>query len=368
MRVSRRAGVIGAVVGVTAAALATGVAVQRTLVRRGRDNNDIYAHEPFGDLAADEVRIVTSGGVDLYVEIVDPTDGLELEPGFLPGTDEALPTLVFVHGFCLDMGTFHFQRKELTSRGEYRMVFYDQPGHGRSGRRESGEYELHDLGEALYAVIEGVAADGPVILIGHSMGGMTIMALAEQHADFFAEKVKGVILMATSGRLFGQSKLGLPTLAARFAKPLLPLVHSAARITGPVIDQARLASADLAFLLTRRYGFGGPKPSPALVSYVERMNSRTSAETVARYLRTLSAHARHPALAALRDVPTLVIVGDSDVITPPEDSEEIVRHLPDAQLVTIADSGHAVMLEHADEVNAAVATFLDRIGGLEVDQ
>ena len=77
------------------------------------------------------------------------------------------------------------------------------------------------------------------------------------------------------------------------------------------------------------------------------MNSRTSAETVARYLRTLYSHARYPALAALRDTPTLVIVGDKDMITPLTHSEEIVRRLPDAEFVTVPDSGHVVMLEHA---------------------
>ncbi len=89
------------------------------------------------------------------------------------------PTVVFVHGFCLDMGTFHFQREALGARGDYRMVFYDQPGHGRSGKLETGEYELPALGETLRAVLDQTVPDGPVVLVGHSMGGMTIMAFAE---------------------------------------------------------------------------------------------------------------------------------------------------------------------------------------------
>ena len=110
----------------------------------------------------------------------------------------------------------------------------------------------------------------------------------------------------------------------------------------------------MAWLLTRRYGFGTRKPSPALVSYVERMNSRTSADTVTRYLRTLATHSRFPALAALSGTPVLVVVGDKDMITPVAHSEEIVRRLPHAEFVKIHDSGHVVMLEHADEVNAAL--------------
>lgn len=91
------------------------------------------------------------------------------------------------------------------------------------------------------------------------------------------------------------------------------------------------------------------------------MNSRTSADTVTRYLRTIATHSRFPALAALAGTPVLVIVGDKDMITPVTHSEEIVRRLPHAEFVKIDDSGHVVMLEHADEVNAALERFLDSL-------
>ena len=77
------------------------------------------------------------------------------------------------------MGTFHFQRQMLAARGDYRIVAYDQPGHGRSGRLETGEYDLAVLGRTLRQVIDRTAPDGPLVLVGHSMGGMTIMAFAE---------------------------------------------------------------------------------------------------------------------------------------------------------------------------------------------
>jgi pimeloyl-ACP methyl ester carboxylesterase len=98
-----------------------------------------------------------------------------------------------------------------------------------------------------------------------------------------------------------------------------------------------------------------------LVTFVESMNSKTSAETVAKYLRTIAAHNRWPALAALRDTPTLVLVGTKDLLTPVAHSEEIVKYLPDAELVKIDNSGHVVMLENADEVNAALLPFLEKI-------
>ena len=371
--VAQAAGILGAVAGVAAAGLAATIAAERALVRHSKKSvGDPYVDEIFGDQPFDEsYTIETADGTDIHVEVVHPVDDRRDGRVDVRGDDGAgagdyrgqRPTVVFVHGFCLDMGTFHFQRKVLAERGADRLVLYDQPGHGRSGRLETGEYELPALGETLRAVIDRAVPEGPMVLVGHSMGGMTIMAFAERYPEMFTDGVVGTVLMATSGGILGETKFGLPAIIARAGTPLLPVVDSATRLSGGVIDRARRASANLAWLLTRRYGFGESKPSPALVSYVEEMNSHTSTETVARYLRTLYTHARYPALVTLKDTPTLVIVGDKDMITPVTHSEEIVRRLPGAEFVKIHDSGHVVMLEHADEVNDALLDFLDRLAG-----
>jgi pimeloyl-ACP methyl ester carboxylesterase len=187
------------------------------------------------------------------------------------------------------------------------------------------------------------------------------MAFAEQYPEWFGARVTGVVLMSTSARTVDRAKLALPSLAARASAPFFPLWDRAATLGGNVIERARFASSDLAWLLTRRYGFGDAKPSPSLVSFVEGMNSKTSVETLTKYLNTLYNHNRFPALAALRGVPVLVIVGDRDYLTPVKHSEEIVRYLPDAKLVKVENSGHVVMLERADEVNAALLPFVEKI-------
>ncbi|MEU2613620.1 alpha/beta hydrolase [Micromonospora sp. NPDC007271] len=348
----RVAGVVGAAVGVAAAGLAAGVVSERLLIRRLKtDPTDPYAQEVFGEQRYDEaLRLEMPDGTDIHVEVVEPTRPVA-----------GHPTVVLVHGFCLDMGTFHFQRKLLAARGDYRIVAYDQPGHGRSGRLETGEYDLATLGRTLRRVIDEVAPEGPLVLVGHSMGGMTIMALAELYPELFGDRVVGIVLVATSGGLLAETKLVAPALLGRVGGPVLYMMSNAARYGGTMIDKARQSTSNVAWLLTRRYGFGTPKPSPALVSYVETMNSRTSADTVTRYLRTLATHSRFPALAALAGTPVLVIVGDKDMITPVTHSEEIVRRLPHAEYVKIHDSGHVVMLEHADEVNAALEAFLEAL-------
>ncbi|MFC3501329.1 alpha/beta fold hydrolase [Micromonospora krabiensis] len=348
----RVAGVVGAAVGVAAAGLAAGVATERALVRRAKAAPaDPYAHEPFEQLPYDDAfRLELPDGTDIHVEVVEPKRPV-------PGN----PTVVLVHGFCLDMGTFHFQRKMLTERGEHRVVVYDQPGHGRSGRLETGEYDLEVLGRTLRRVIDRTTPEGPLVLVGHSMGGMTIMAFAELFPEMFGDRVVGTVLMATSGGLLAETKLVAPALLGRVGGPVLFMMSNATRYGGTVIDKARKSTSNVAWLLTRKYGFGSRNPSPALVSYVETMNSRTSADTVTRYLRTLATHSRFPALAALARTPVLVVVGDKDMITPVTHSEEIVRRLPHADFIKITDSGHVVMLEHADEVNAALWTFLEEL-------
>jgi pimeloyl-ACP methyl ester carboxylesterase len=348
---ARKAGIVGAVVGVAAAGLATALAVERVLVRRSLNApGDPYRDEEFGSQPFDrELTVTAADGTDLHVEIVEPR---------IPS---GKPTIVFVHGFALDMGTFYFQREALTEQGDYRLVFYDQPGHGRSGRLESGDYDIAALGKSLAAILDEVVPDGHIILVGHSMGGMTIMAFAEQYPEWFGKRVTGVVLISTSAGLIDKTKIGVQTLVARASAPFFGIWGGAARLGGDAIDKARVASSDLAWLLTRRYGFGDAKPSPTLVTFVEQMNQKTSVETLTKYLHTLYTHNRFPALSALRGVPVLVLVGTKDYLTPVTHSEQILRHLPDAQLVKIDNSGHVVMLEKADEVNAALLPFLEKI-------
>ena len=108
-KAAKTAGIFGAAVGVAAAGLATAFAVERVLVRRSVNApGDPHVDEPFGDQPFDsELTVTASDGTDMHVEIVDPA-----EP-----SDK--PTIVFVHGFALDMGTFYFQRKELAAQNEF---------------------------------------------------------------------------------------------------------------------------------------------------------------------------------------------------------------------------------------------------------
>src|SRR3954463_16560296 len=229
---AKQVGIVGAAVGVAAAGLATAFAIERVLVRRSVNApGDPWADEPFGDQPFDsELTVTAADGTELHVEIVEPK------------APTGKPTIVFVHGFALDMGTFYFQRKMFTERGDHRLVFYDQPGHGRSSKLKSGNYDIATLGESLAAVLDATVPDGHIILVGHSMGGMTIMAFAEHYPQWFGQRVTGVVLMSTSAGLIDKTKLGLPNLVARASAPFFPLWGKAALLGGNAIDRARVAS------------------------------------------------------------------------------------------------------------------------------
>lgn len=354
--IARGAGLAGTALG-AAAGVVAGVALERYLMDRTRGIPDPYAHEPFGRLPADRTLTVRVDSdhppehVDLHVEVVDPPGGLPPEL-----------TVVFVHGFCLNLGTFHFQRRALAEQTDpaVRMVFYDQPGHGRSGRLDAGEYTLEALGKALERVIEAVAPEGPLVLVGHSMGGMTIMALAEDRPELFAERVVGVSFISSSAGGLDQVNFGLPEVFARIRRPLMPVLTGVNRLSPTMVERARRISSDLAWLLTRRYGFGTRTPSQALVSYVEQMNSTTTVEVIVGYLRTLFEHLRHEALDTLQGIETLVIGADKDLITPAAHSEEVARLLPGAELVVVRGGGHMVLMEYHEEITEHLVQFLRR--------
>jgi len=345
----RRAGVIGAVMGIAATGVAAGIAAERIAVGRARLAADPEAEEPYGLLVADQEPIVSADdGVDLHVEVV--------------GRGGADLTMIFVHGYCLDMGTWHYQRRGLADLRDPRlkMVFYDQRGHGRSGRGEPPGYTIEQLGRDLESVITAVAPTGPLVLAGHSMGGMSIMALAEQHPELFAERVVGVALVSSSAGDLDTVSFGMPRVVNVIRKPLMPLLASGLRSRAKLLERARRTGSDVVWLATRRWAFGTRQVSSALVGYVERMNSTTPVETIAGFLATLSDHMRYDALPAFDGIETILIGGEKDLMTPIEHTRRLAVAMPAAEFVEIAGGAHLALMDHAEEVNDHLRRFLLR--------
>jgi len=346
---ARRAGIVAGVAGLVAAGAAVGLATERYAIGRIRGGPDPEADEPFGRLPADRTRTVTTDdGLPLAVEEVGPRD--------------APLTVVFVHGYCLAMGSWHYQRLGLAdmTHPRIRMVFYDHRSHGRSGRAPTETATIDQLGEDLHRVLLDLVPTGPMVLVGHSMGGMTIMALADRHPALFGRRVIGVALLSTSTGRLAEVTLGFPALTAKLRAPVLPFALRVMRSRPVLIERSRRIGSDIAWLLTRRYSFGSSDVSPALVEYVGQMIAATPVEVVADFFPALNAHDKLSALNELRDVETFVAVGDKDLLTPSDHSRRMAEALPAAELLVLEGAGHLAMMERPALVTLRLRAFLHR--------
>ncbi len=347
----RVAGLVGALGAAAAVGAAVGVAAERVLVRRAL-RPDPERDEPFGGLRGRVVPVVATDGTALHVEVEDPPPGSAADRA-----GDGL-TIIFSHGYALEEDCWHYQRRDLRALG--RLVFWDQRSHGRSGRGPAENATIDQLGRDLEAVIAATAPTGPIVLVGHSMGGMTVMSYSVHHPEMFGDRVRGVALLATSSGGLADVPLGLPVPIARVFHSAAPQLAGVLARRKDLVEKGRRAGSDIAYLLTKVYSFGSNVP-PSLTGFVHTMLSATPIDVVAEFLPTLESHDKHNALDALGRVDTLVLVGDSDRLTPSAHSDEIVRRVPGAELVVIPDSGHMVMLEKYPEVNQHLRELVGRV-------
>jgi pimeloyl-ACP methyl ester carboxylesterase len=307
---------------------------------------------PLGSLRG-EPRVVLSDEVSLHVEVDEVDPGAR---GSAQGArrDEPRITVVLSHGYALDLDSWHYQR--LALRGRFRLVLWDQRGHGRSGTGPPGSSTIDQVGRDLGAVIDAVAPEGPLVLLGHSMGGMTIMSLAQSRPEIF-ERVVGVALISTSAGGTEGVNLGLSGIG-RLGMKLAPAAARLLARQPKLVARGRRIGSDLESLLVRRYSFASAVPRQ-LIAFAARMIAQTRMEVISEFLPTFSGHDKREALAVLGAHEVLIMVGDSDLLTPPEQSEEIVRLLPAAEHVVVRDAGHLLPLEHPELVDPYLEELLE---------
>ncbi|MFE4333701.1 alpha/beta fold hydrolase [Streptomyces sp. NPDC056831] len=386
----RRAGIAGAAIGVIAAGAAAGVAVERLTVGRGmrrRARLALDASGPYGSLRGLPGRAAADDGTELYYEVdeVEPDGGTGAGGGESGTSDSATATgagtrrrrlfgrkapapvtVVFSHGYCLSQDSWHFQRAAL--RGLVRTVHWDQRSHGRSERgRDQADgvtVGIDQLGRDLKAVIDAAAPEGRLVLVGHSMGGMTMMALAEQYPQLIRDRVAAVAFVGTSSGKLGEVSFGLPIAGVNAVRRVLPGVLRALGSQAELVERGRRATADLFAGLIKRYSFGSRDVDPAVERFAERLIESTPIDVVAEFYPAFTEHDKSHVLPAFRDLPVLILAGDKDLVTPSSHSEAIADHLPDAELVIVPDAGHLVMLEHPETVTDRLADLLVRVGAV----
>ena len=356
-RWARHAGLAGAALGAVAAGVAVErLTVQRTLRRRARLALDTAG--PFGTLRGTPGTAVATDGTELYYEIdeIDEVDGVDGTGG---GAAPA-GTVVFCHGYCLNQDVWHFQRAAL--RGRVRCVYWDQRSHGRSGRGAGLlPVTVDQLGRDLRAVLDAAVPRGPVVLVGHSMGGMTLMAFADLHPGYVAERVVGTAFVNTSSGGLSELTFGLPEQGAKVLVRMAPAVLRALGSRPELVERGRRATADLFTGLVRRYAFGSPDVDPAVVRFVERLIESVPVDVVAEFFPALAGHEKTAALAAFdTGSPALVITGGRDRMTPSSHGERIAARLRGAELVRLPGAGHLAMLEQPETVTAHLQRLVAR--------
>ncbi len=334
----------GILLGALAAGATAGLVAERYFVGRDRSRPDPEAKEPFGELRGESVGPMASfDGTRLHVETVGPAGA---------------PTIVFVHGFSLNLTIWHYQMRDLPPA--HRLVLYDARGHGRSDKARKGDWSLEALARDLDAVIREHGGPDPVVLVGHSMGGMTVLKYAEIFPEQVGTRVAALALVNTTaadvmgGMLPGAARRAVAAIQMIQEGAVRALASNAGRV-----DRLRGRSRDLAYLAVRAMGLG-PKAPPSIVDFIDSVLADTPTEVWANLLPALLGMDVSKVLEAL-DVPTLIIAGSHDRLTPPGAAQRMANAIKGAELSMIRDAGHMTMLERPQSFNARLRGFLTRV-------
>lgn len=334
--------------GVAAAGTAYRVARRRQVIgRRGAGD-----HTPFGSLRSAPITVVTEDGVDLHVEVDEYAS---------PGRRRSAPelTVVFIHGYSLSLDSWHFQRAAY--RGRVRSVFYDQRSHGRSGRSTPGHATIDQLGRDLLVVLDTVVPHGPVVLVGHSMGGMTISALAEEHPELFGDRIVGVGLISTTAGGLEAHRMLVPLLPSNVGGVLAERLVSVLARGHRTVDGLRRISRSVAMVATDGLAFGDDVPA-SYVEFVDAMLSATPFEVVAEFFPNFSTLDKFETVKALSVVPTSIICGTEDKLTSIGHSRKLHAHISGSTLFECQGAGHMAIMERHDEVNEELDRLLAAAG------
>lgn len=323
------------------AAVAGGAVVGWFAERRAaaglRDGTDPEALDLATAVKGRAQTVTAADGTRLHAEVVGPEDA---------------PTIVLGHGYTNTQSTWHYQRRDLA--GEFRVVTYDQRGHGASDEAASGDYSMAALAGDLAAVITACAPPGEhVVVAGHSMGAMAALALAEEHGELLGARIAGLALVSTSGSdiiagIVGAGVAALPGLV----DTVLPRLAGAG---GRFADRP----SDFTYLLIRTLSLC-PQASPAHVAFTEDMSLSCPAAVRAALVPAFTSLDLTDTARAV-GVPALVLYGDCDRLTPPPAVRRLAETLSDARLVELPGVGHMAPLEAHEAVTAHLRAFARRL-------
>jgi non-heme chloroperoxidase len=239
------------------------------------------------------------------------------------------PTVVLPHCWGCTHAVWIPVARRLVESG-HRVVLYDQRGHGASSRG-TAQLSIETLAHDLSAVLEERSVTDAV-LAGHSMGGMTIMALATYRPDTLVERARAIVLVATAAADMGTGAAAAERVAAGL-------------IGSPAIALALHSPAGNRFIR----GVFGTDPVRSHMDLTRTLFAGTVPQVRAGFFAAMSTMNLLEGIATI-GIPTTVMIGSLDRLTAPARSDQMVAAIPGARLVTLPGRGHMLPLEDADAV------------------
>jgi pimeloyl-ACP methyl ester carboxylesterase len=280
---------------------------------------------------------------DRESDLVPPFDEIRSLPAHDGGSLSVIsrgagPPILLSHGVTLSVRTWVKQMESLPAAG-HRAVAFDHRGHGASTVGDAG-HTLDTLAWDVRSVLEGLDLRDTV-LVGHSMGGVAAQLFCLRFPELAAERLAGIVLLSTLSRTSVSGN--------RHLRRLLEQLAAITPDAGSALRRRNLG------LLVARLGFGRD-PQPSHVELTRRMIADCDPDTrmlAPSVLLSLDLGREIDAIT----VPTLVVCGTNDIITPPAESRRIARHIRGSRLELLPGAGHMLMLERADEIDRLITQF-----------
>jgi pimeloyl-ACP methyl ester carboxylesterase len=243
------------------------------------------------------------------------------------------PTLVLLHAFPLNLRMWNAQIAALAD--SCHVLALDLPGFGAS-QTTDGDFTLDDLADDVHALLQRLGHDR-IVLGGCSMGGYIALAYARR----YRRHLRGLVLVDT--RATADSEEGRQKRLTQAAEVEMRGTKSLSKAFPP----SALAPSTT-------------KAHPEMIDLLRTWIAEADPMAVAGAQRAMAARPDSSDLLATLDIPTLVIVGEQDALTPPAEADKMAAALPQAQLVRISGAGHLSPLEQPEAVNQAIKTFMRR--------
>lgn len=281
-------------------------------------------------------------------------DGLRLDVRTY-GPEDAPVTVVLAHCWTFNQTDWHYQVRDLLQEFGHRIriVTWDHRGHGGSDPVTRAEARISNLARDMSDVIDTYAPNGKLVLAGHSIGGMTMMALAELRPELF-QRVVGAAFIATSSGAIDTVTLGLPEMGPLLRAQIPRMLAFRSRT---LTRRARRRAPIIERQVMTRFVFGRPLRLADVALAVEGLIN-SPGDTVVGFYNDCLLHERTDALKVFDGIPTHVVVGTRDVLTPPTHARRIADNIAGAVLTVVPDAGHMLPQERDQLVSGVLSKLV----------